>query len=104
MKEYNKLLFLTQVSHRRCQITPDSIAGTPNGEYPGYLHVSTDELQSPGSWSIGSTGVPGPAEESPKSGTTPAAAPSLGIRIPLSKSVPNLKGFLNSNHKQQTKK
>ncbi|XP_042886714.1 tetratricopeptide repeat protein 39C-like isoform X1 [Penaeus japonicus] len=78
-------------------------AGTPNGEYPGYLHVSTDELQSPGSWSIGSTGVPGPAEESPKSGTTPAAAPSLGIRIPLSKSVPNLKGFLNSNHKQQTK-
>ncbi|XP_071553019.1 tetratricopeptide repeat protein 39C-like [Panulirus ornatus] len=84
------------------------VPATPTGEYPASLHTSTDELQSPGSWSVGSTGVPGPAVDCPESCNHPSASsPStstLGLRLPLSKSVPNLKGFLNSNHKQQPKK
>lgn len=73
---------------------------TPGDEFPGSLQSSSDQLQSPGSWSVGSTGVPGPAQEEENSSSHSA----IGLRLSLSKSVPNLKGFLNSNHKQHSKK
>ncbi|KAK8391664.1 hypothetical protein O3P69_017293 [Scylla paramamosain] len=73
---------------------------TPGDDCPGSLQSSSDQLQSPGSWSVGSTGVPGPAQEE----ETSSSHTSVGLRLTLSKSVPNLKGFLNSNHKQNSKK
>ncbi|XP_066969582.1 tetratricopeptide repeat protein 39C-like [Macrobrachium rosenbergii] len=65
---------------------------------------STKELQSPGSWSVGSMGVPGPANDSSPPELSSPSTSALGLRIPLSKSVPNLKGFLNSNQKHQPKR
>ncbi|XP_045127818.1 tetratricopeptide repeat protein 39C-like [Portunus trituberculatus] len=73
---------------------------TPGDDCPGSLQSSSDQLQSPGSWSVGSTGVPGPAQEE----ETSSSHTSVGLRLTLSKSVPNLKGFLNSNHRQNSKK
>ncbi|KAK3886943.1 hypothetical protein Pcinc_008916 [Petrolisthes cinctipes] len=72
---------------------------SPSSEHSQSLHGSRDELKSPGSWSMGAEGVPGPSPE------PPAPAPPPTSRMPLSKSVPNLKGFLlNSNHKNHQPK
>ncbi|XP_045582296.2 LOW QUALITY PROTEIN: tetratricopeptide repeat protein 39C [Procambarus clarkii] len=98
---YTKVKRLYKQTFGEAQDVPMS----PTEEYPDSLDTSTDELKSPGSWSVGPTGVPGPAdgESSLHSAPSSSSTSTLSLRIPLSKSVPNLKGFLYSNNKQQPK-
>ncbi|XP_042238633.1 tetratricopeptide repeat protein 39C-like [Homarus americanus] len=101
---YTKVKRLYKQTFGEAQDVPPS---SPTEEYHSSLHTNTDDLKSPGSWSVGPTGVPGPAEDSSESSHHSAPSSSststLGLRIPLSKSVPNLKGFLYSNNKHQPK-
>ncbi|KAK7066483.1 Tetratricopeptide repeat protein 39C [Halocaridina rubra] len=80
------------------------VPSTPNGDIPDSFPENTKEIQSPGSWSVGSLGVPGPATDENSTEPSSPSTSALGLRLPLSKSVPNLKGFLNSNQKHQSKR
>ncbi|XP_076054948.1 tetratricopeptide repeat protein 39C-like [Oratosquilla oratoria] len=79
---------------------------SPCGDWSGSVHGSNDTLQSPGSWSVDGVEVhPSPSSTSSTSISSQSAwNPTQGFRLPLSKSVPNLKGFLSHNQKQHNKK